>query len=126
MRDDGGPELAGQIGGDAWNEWTWFISVCTRAWKQAIRRERIFRIRLLKKQLELLRLGLADMEADGFSSWANGEVANFGREIESDFDNLDYCPEDRMVKLLEIAALPVWLSTTRNMWDMEGVKYSEL
>ena len=125
-RDDGGPLLAGQIGGDAWNEWTWYISVCTRAWKQAVRRERSFRIRLLKKQLELIRLGLADLDADGFTTWANGEVAMLGRDIESNFDNLDYCPEDRIVKLSELAALPVWLMTTRNMWDMEGVNYSEL
>ena len=125
-RDDGGPDLAGDLEVDAWNTWTMHVHRCTLKWERAIRREKIYRIRLLQKQLELLHVGLLDMRRNGFTSWAYKEMGQFGLAIKNDFDNLDYCPEDKMVKLMDLVEMPVWLSTTRNMWSMEGLRYSEL
>ena len=126
-RDDGGPMLAEQMDAAAWNEWTWYIGVCTNAWTQAVRQERRLRIRLLDKQLRLIRTGLLwHPSADGFTTWADEQVTKLEQDIKGNFDNLDYCPEDKIVELTELAMLPVWLVTSYNMWNMEGVYYSKL
>ena len=126
-RDDGGPVLAEQMSVAAWNEWTWYIDVCTSAWTRAVRQERRLRIRLLDKQLRLIRTGLPwHPSADGFTTWADEQVVKLEQDIKGNFDNLDYCPEDKIVELTELAMLPVWLATSYNMWSMEGVYYSKL
>ena len=125
-RFDGGFELAGYYEVDYWNEWTESVHRNVLAWERAIRRERLYRICLLQKQLELMRLELLERDNSKYYVWANEKMLEFKHLIESDFDNLSFCPENHMVWLMESMTMPVWLLTSCHMWEMEGCKYTEL
>ena len=76
-RFDGGFELAGHYEVDYWNEWTESVHRNVLAWERAIRRERLYRIRLLQKQLELMRLELLERDNSKYYVWANDKMLEF-------------------------------------------------
>ena len=119
-------ELAGDPGHDSQDEWDTVIRQFTSLWKHAINLERLYRIRLLRIQLDLLHSEVESKKQNSFNIWALKEVEQVQQDIETSFNDLTYCPEDKVVTLQDMVGMPAWLDTTQHMWTPEGRAFAKL